>query len=75
VQKRNPEHPTCLTDGAGSDINPADPEQLLLPSLLLGVFFYYGFFTTDNLPACGNVIFAASVCQQAEVTYPHITFR
>jgi hypothetical protein len=75
VQKRNPEHPSCLTDGAGSDIDPADPEQLLLPSLLAGIAFCDRFTTADNLPTYGNVIFAASVCQQAEVTYPHIKFR
>jgi hypothetical protein len=75
VQKRNPDHVAFLTDGAGSDIDPADSEQLLLPSLLLGVFFCYGFFTTDNLPACRYVIFTSSICQQSEVTNPHISFR
>jgi hypothetical protein len=74
VQKRDPEHPTCLTDGAGSNIDPADPEQLLLPSLLFGLFYCYGFFTTDNLPADCDVIFAFSICQQSEVTNPYITF-
>jgi len=72
VQQRYPEHPAFLTDGAGSDIDPADPEQLLLPSLLLGVFFCYR-FTAYNLPAYRNVVSAASICQQAEVTNPYIT--
>jgi hypothetical protein len=75
VQKHDPEHPTCLTDGAGSNIDPADPEQLLLQRLLFGGFFCDRFTTTDNLPAYRNVIFAASICQQTEVTYPHIAFR
>jgi hypothetical protein len=74
MQKRNPEHPAFLTDGAGSDIDPADSEQLLLPSLLSGFFFYYS-FTAYNLMTYRNIVFAVSVCQQAEVTYPHITGR
>ena len=72
MQKRNPEHLTFLTDGTRSNIDPADPEQLLLPSFLSGAFFCGSFTTTDNLPACRNVILAASICQQTEVTYPHI---
>jgi hypothetical protein len=63
-----------LADGTDIDIDPADPAQLFLPSLQLGVFFCYR-FTTHNLPAYRNVVFAVSVCQQAEVTYPHKTFR
>ena len=74
MQQRNPEHPAFLTDGAGSDIDPADPEQLLLPSLLTGVFFCGSFSTTYNLTARRNVIFAASIAEQAEVTNPYITF-
>jgi hypothetical protein len=68
-------HPTFLTDVTGRDIDPADPEQLLLPSLLSGVFFFWSFITTYNFTAYRNVIPAASICQQAEVTYPYIAFR
>jgi len=75
VQKCNPEHPTCLTDGAGSDIDPADPEQLLLPSLLSGVFFYCSYTATYNLMARQNVVFAFSICQQAVMSEPNISIR
>jgi hypothetical protein len=64
-----------LTDRAGSDIDPADPEQLLLPSLLSGAFFCHGLASSEELAACRDDVFALSVCQQAEVTYPHKTFR
>ena len=64
-----------MTDRAGSDIDPADPEQLLLPSLLFGAFFCHGLAGSEELTACRDGIFAVSVCQQAEVTYPHITMR
>jgi hypothetical protein len=42
-QQSNPVHPSFLTDGAGRDIDPADPEQLLLPCLLPGVWLGWGF--------------------------------
>jgi hypothetical protein len=74
MQKRNPEHPPFLTNGTGSNIDPADPEQLLLPSLLICVFFCGSFSTTYNLTARRNVIFAVSIAEQAEVTNPYITF-
>jgi hypothetical protein len=64
-----------MTDRAGSDIDPADPEQLLLPSLLSGAFFCHGLAGSEELTACRDGVFAVSVCQQAEVTYPHKTFR
>ena len=72
MQKRNPEHPAFLADGADTDIDPADPVQLLLPGFLSSFFFYYRFPVAYNLTACRNVVFAVSVCQQAEVTYPYI---
>jgi len=64
-----------LTDGTASDIDPADPEQLLLPSFLSGAFFCHGLAGSEELTACRDGVFAVSVCQQAEVTYPHKTFR
>jgi hypothetical protein len=64
-----------LADGTGSDVDPADSEQLLLPSLLSGAFFCHGLAGSEELTACRNGVFAVSVCQQAEVTYPHITMR
>ncbi len=64
-----------MTDRAGSDIDPADPEQLLLPSLLSGAFFCHGLAGSEELTACRDGVFAVSVCQQAEVAYPHKTFR
>jgi len=64
-----------VTDRAGSDIDPADPEQLLLPSFLSGAFFCHGLAGSEELTACRDGFFAVSVCQQAEVTYPHKTFR
>lgn len=63
-----------MTDRAGSDIDPADPEQLLLPSLLSGTFFRHGLAGSEELTACRDGVFAVSVCQQAEVTNTHITF-
>ena len=74
MQKRNPEQPAFLTDWAGSDIDPADSEQLLLPRFLFDVFFCHGLAGSKELTACRDGVFAVSVCQQAEVTYPHITF-
>jgi hypothetical protein len=73
VQKRNPEHLSFLTDWAGSDIDPADSDQLFLPGLRLAVFFYYGFARPKDLTTYGDGIVPVSVCQQAEVAYPHIT--
>ena len=64
-----------MTDGADRDIDPADPEQLLLPSFLSGAFFCHGLADSEELTACRDGVFAVSVCQQAEVTYPHKTFR
>jgi len=61
-----------LTDGAGSDIDPADPEQLFLPGFYSGVFFCYRFTTVYHLTACRKVVFTFSVCQQAEVAYSDI---
>jgi hypothetical protein len=49
-QQRHSGHPAFLADGTSCDIDPADPEQLLLPSLLLGVSFCYRFIAY-NLPA------------------------
>jgi len=63
-----------MTDRAGSDIDPADPEQLLLPSLVSGAFFCHGLADSKGFTACRDGVFAVSVCQQAEVTNPHITF-
>ena len=48
AQKLDPEHPAFLTDGAGGDIDPADSEQLFLPSLLSVVFFGYRFTVLEN---------------------------
>ncbi len=39
VQRFYSDHPAFLTDGAEGDIDPADSEQLFLPSLLSGVLF------------------------------------
>mgnify|MGYP006266581287 CR=1 FL=1 len=65
-------HPSFLTDGTEGDIDPADPEQLLLPGFYSGVFFSYRFFAVYHLTACRKVVFAFSVCQQTEVAYPDI---
>jgi hypothetical protein len=46
-----------------------------LPGLRPEVFFYEGFIPTDDLTACGDVVLAGSVCQQAEMTYPDIARR
>jgi hypothetical protein len=74
-EKCHPEHPTFLTDGTGRDINPADSKQLFLPGLLPEVFFDEGFGTAEDLTACGDVVLAGSVGQQAEMTYPDIARR
>jgi hypothetical protein len=74
-QRRYPAHSSFLTDGTGSDIDPADPEQLLLPGFYSGVFFCYRFTTVYPLTACRNVVFAFSVCQQTKVAYPDIASR
>jgi hypothetical protein len=61
-----------LTDGTESDIDPTDSDQLLLPGFLFDIFFCHGFAGSEELTTCRNVVFAVSVCQQAEVTYPYI---
>jgi hypothetical protein len=61
-----------LTDGTGGDINPADSEQLFLPGLRPDGFFDEGFSPAYDLTACRDVVFAGSVGQQAEMTYPYI---
>ena len=48
-QQRYPEHPSLLAYGTEGDINPTDPEQLLLPGLLSGVLFDYGFSFSEDL--------------------------
>ena len=63
-----------MADGAGSDINPADSEKLFLPSLVSGAFLCHGLAGSEELTACRDGVFAVSVCQQAKVTNPHITF-
>ena len=69
-QERYPEHFAFLTDRAGQDIDATDPEQLFLPGLRPGFFFSYRFIPSEELPTDAEVVFAVSVCQQAEVTYP-----
>lgn len=71
-QQRYPAHPSFLTDGTEGDIDPTDPEQLLLPGFYSGVFFSYRFITVYPLTARRKVVFAFSVCQQAKVAYPDI---
>jgi hypothetical protein len=51
VQQRHSEHPAFLTDGAGGDVDPADPEQLFLPGLLSGFFFCHGITGSEELTA------------------------
>jgi hypothetical protein len=64
-----------LADGTDSDVDPADSDQLFLPGLLSGAFFCHGLAGSEELTACRDGVFAVSVCQQAEITYPHKTFR
>jgi hypothetical protein len=63
-----------MTDRAGSDIDPADSEQLFLPGFRFDLFFCYRFAGSKIRNASCDVVFASSVCQQAKVTNPHITF-
>lgn len=72
MQQRHSEHLAFLTDGADSDVDPADSEQLFLPGFLPGFFFCYGFTSSKKLTARCDVVFSSSVCQQTEVTYPYI---
>ena len=74
VEKRNPQHPAFLTDETGRDIDPADSEQLFLPGFWFDLFFCYRFAGSKIRTASCDVVFASSVCQQAEVTNPHKTF-
>ncbi len=50
AQKFYPEHPAFLTDGTGREIDPADSEQLFLPSLLSVIFFGFLFTVSEDLP-------------------------
>ncbi len=61
-----------MADGTDSDIDPADSDQLFLPSLLSVVLFCYGFAGPKDLTTYCDGIVPVSVCQQAEVTYPYI---
>jgi len=72
-QERHSGHSAFLADGTDSDVDPADPEQLLLPSLLPGAFLCHSLAGSEELTACRDGVFAVSVCQQAEMAYPHIT--
>jgi len=71
-QQSNPIHPSFLADGAGRNIDAADPEQLFLPGFYSSLFFCYRVTTVYPLTACCQVVFAFSVCQQAKVAYPDI---
>jgi len=64
-----------LTDGTGRDIDPAESEQLFRPGFRFDLFFCCRFAGSKILTASCDIVFASSVCQQAEVTYPHKTFR
>jgi hypothetical protein len=72
VQKLYSEHPAFLTDGTGGNVDPGDSEQLFLPGFLSDRFFCYSFAGSEKLTTSYDVVFASSVCQQAEVTYPYI---
>jgi hypothetical protein len=74
-QERYSDHPSFLADGTDSDVDPADSDQLLLPVLLPAVLFCHGLAGSEELTAYCDGVFAVSVCQQAEVAYPHITMR
>jgi hypothetical protein len=65
-------HPSFLTDGTEGNIDPTDPEELFLPGLFPGVWLGYGLNVFENLTTSCDVVFAFSVCQQAEVAYPDI---
>jgi hypothetical protein len=71
-QQRYPAHPSFLTYGTEGDIDPADPEELLLPCLFPGVLLGCGLSVSEELTTSCNVIFTFSVCQQAEVAYSDI---
>ena len=74
-QQRYPAHPSFLTYGTQGDIDPADPEELFLPGFYSGFFFCYRVTLVYHLTACREVVFAFSVCQQAEVAYSDIARR
>ena len=61
-----------MADGTDIDVDPADSDQLFLPSLLSAIFLFYGLAGPKDLSAYGDVSVPVSVCQQAEVTYPYI---
>jgi len=65
-------HSAFPTDGTDRDIDPANPEQLLLPGFLAGRFFCLGYSLTEERTAYRDGVFAVSVCQKAEVTYSDI---
>jgi hypothetical protein len=50
-QQRYHPHSSFLTDGTEGDINPANPEQLLLPGLFPGVWLGYGTTVSEDLTA------------------------
>ena len=73
MQKLYSGHPAFLTYGTGDDIDSANSQQLFLPGFLSDLFLCYDFAGSEELTALRDVVFAVSVCQQAEVTYTHIT--
>ena len=69
-QQRHLVHFAFLTDRAYREIYSTDSEQLFLPGLRHDLFFGDGFFPSKNFSTYGDVVFAVSVGQQTEVTYP-----
>ncbi len=64
-----------FANGAGGDVNAAEPEQLFLPRLRLVLLFHLSLVIAKELAACSNVISTFPVCQQAEVPYPNVSIR
>ena len=71
TQQRYRVHPSFLTYGTESDIDPTDSEQLLLPCLFPGALLGWSFTLSEGLTTQCDGVFTFSVCQEAEVAYSY----
>lgn len=62
-QERHSDHSAFLADGTDSDIDPADPKQLLLPGLPPVVLFCYGLAGSKDLTTYSDGLVPVSVRQ------------
>ena len=63
MQKRHSDHSAFLADGTDSDVDPANSDQLFLPSLLPAVLFCYSLAGSQDLTTYSDGLVPVSVRQ------------